>query len=72
MYYALLVKKCNCPIRIYTRCNTTAGSKTREKKEAPLFPLEYCTYICHISRDIYMEISQLSKISVPQKYDTQA
>jgi len=42
--------------------------KRGRRKHASLSPLEYCTYICHISKDIYMEISQLSKFSMPLKY----
>lgn len=33
---------------------------------------EYWTYICPISKLIYMEISQLSKWSMPLNYDRQA
>lgn len=46
--------------------------KRDRRKDASLPPLEYCTYICHISKDIYMEISQLSKFSMSMKYNPQA
>lgn len=42
------------------------------RKDAPSSPLEYWTYICPISKLIYMEISQLSKWSMPLNYDRQA